>query len=342
MEKVSYLGLQDLWQDFQTSYLETLINLKTIKIYQVRKIDPVQDGYGLAEVLVTDTETLKQQKRYAKIPASQTAEVARIGLLYQAGKQIYIPTDDVKNRIFGDYFHKDGKALIIHAFSYAADVLALAEQFRKIGKIVFVTQKTGGYRTIVSVKSAKQNTFGIMPLIHELIMHYGTKTPLYTDYIERVTSSTDFSVICQLPEHTKDGNPLYVAFHDSIAVRKPVLIDIVTNIHGRFYILDTMKVSHKATGKGVVDDLYQKLSDWTTRTLRLHPSMEMVQKQCLTVMSKTMQAVFLKELDIDGEALESAHDALYAAFKTIQKQHKTAGYDAGKRKAELSLGQILV
>lgn len=344
MERVSYFGLQDLWNDFLNIYKEETVDLKEMQIYQVHKIRHTQQGY-IATVNLTDVRTMQRKEgQKAKIPAGQIDMVEQIGVLYKYGKQVYIPTTDVKNRIFGDYFRVNGKSITVKPFSDADTVLALAKQFVRTGKIIFITKQIGGYRCIVGMKSTKQKSpVNLLYVMQQIRKLYGEDIPIYTDYISSgAKSPMDFQAVCKVPLTTKDGGPLFIAVRDGVSVRSPVLLDFVTNLKGRFYILDSVSYSHKSNGAGMMETIQSTLQRLTEKELGQAVDIDTIKSGCMNGMQKNIKSVFLKELEqYDTREIAGIYDALEATFKSIQKQHKTTGYDMGKRKAERTLGSML-
>lgn len=81
-----------------------------------------------------------------------------------------------------------------------------------------------------------------------------------------------------------------------------------------------------------------------TESVNIEASPEDVEKVCLKYIPQKARTEFTKEIRREGvNAVEAAYDMISSGliFNLKGKVHKTKEYDAGKRKAEIALGQMM-
>lgn len=112
------------------------------------------------------------------------------------------------------------------------------------------------------------------------------------------------------------------------------------------HTLESIEINHRNTKSAecIADTLFQKVSRYLQNPVNTEASPEDVEKVCLKYIPQKARTEFTKEIRREGvNAVEAAYDMISSGliFNLKGKVHKTKEYDAGKRKAEIALGQMM-
>ena len=203
----------------------------------------------------------------------------------------------------------------------------------------YVTYK---YTSLVGIKSANKQTQIYAIDIMDALCKKAEKTKAFSGYIDQQkANNVNFTFTCNI-----DNSSLALKVSDSITGRKSIQIDIISKINGRTYTLESIEINHRNTKSAecIADTLFQKVSRYLQNPANTEASPEDVEKVCLKYIPQKARTEFTKEIRREGvNAVEAAYDMISSGliFNLKGKVHKTKEYDAGKRKAEIALGQMM-
>lgn len=352
MRKFSYQAMQDLINDFYSAFEEKKVDLTDMNICTLEKIDDkIGDKNRTAVICVTNTglQMSNQEIRRITVPKAVSEKLEHIGCFYETDNRRYIPSYDVMGRVLYDYFKintagaGNGDGLMEDE-----DIIGIAEKFRKVGKIYFISQKiVGRYYELIGMRSANNvSTIGISDIISEINSRYGEKAEFFTSYTDRKNVSMDFGLFCRINKsYTKNKCPLYLYICDNVTGRKSISIDVVTIIKKRRYVLDNMDLNHKTVSPvhDIVNDIMEMVHSAETKYVG-SPTYNEIEEACMQHLPKRAQEAFKRYLKKSPNLpMEAAYDVMKTnIFNMNGKNHKTSDYDGGKRNYELALGKTVL
>lgn len=353
MRNFNMNAIKDFWEDYVNSFVDTKVNLRNAKICRIDRMI----GENLI-ILATDVDTgLQYEQKMHVLPAKLTKRLERIGCFYEIDNYRYIPTVDVKGRVINDYCkplksEDDTKStIVLSRFSEDEDVARLARRMKNARNLTFVSRRpfevmdsyvTYKYTSLVGIKSANKQTQIYAIDIMDAFCKKAEKTKAFSGYIDQQkANNVNFTFTCNI-----DNSSLALKVSDSITGRKSIQIDIISKINGRTYTLESIEINHRNTKSAecIADTLFQKVSRYLQNPANTEASPEDVEKVCLKYIPQKARTEFTKEIRKEGvNAVEAAYDMISSGliFNLKGKVHKTKEYDAGKRKAEIALGQMM-
>lgn len=351
MRKFSYQGVLDLINDFSSAFEERKVDLTDMNICTLETIDRIGDKDRTAVVCVTNTglQMSNQVQRRITVPQAVSEKLEHIGCFYETDNRRYIPSYDVMDRVLYDYFKintagaGNGDGLMENE-----NIINIAEKFRKVGKIYFISQHLAGkYYEIVGMRSANNvSTINISDIVCEINARYGDKAEFFTSYTSKKQIGMNFSMFCRINKsRTKNSCPIYLYIADNISGRKSIQVDIITIIKKRKYVLDNMDLNHKTITSisDIVDDIMKMLHDTETKSIK-SISYEEIEESCIQYVPKRAQELFKRYIKKSPNTpIEAAYDVMKTNLFNINcKDHKTSDYDGGKRNYEIALGKTIL
>ena len=342
--KLYFSDLENLFNSWLKAVPARKVSLDKMKIYRINNVEK-KPGKTTAEAVITDVETMGQKKATVVIPAGKADQLKHAGVFYKTENgSRFIPTDEVQGHIFSDFFNMPTKrAENLSSEGIKQADLELAGKFRKVGQMIFIAKNSElGFSELVGAKSAETPS----KRAKSLFIAKRLKGEFwYSCGYQAGQASMEFEFECHNDEwKTADGTPYWLSFSDTATGRRSIRIDLVAGVHGRKYVIDNMEVSHRSSmSSNKIADKVQKMVEKHGETvLNTAVEAQAISDSCLKYVPAKTRKMAWESIWADDVPIDAAYDAMSdELFNPRQKQHRTWGYDGGRRKYELALGQML-
>lgn len=345
MKQFTFEGIKDLWDDWTQAVKTERIDLKDIRICQVKDIRAKNEKEDTATLFVTSTKDMTQKTQMVTVPHSLEKNLKKAGFFIQTKGKAYLPSSAIKSQCLYDYFQVSADEAP-NSFTGADALLSLAAKFRRASRISFVSRRIGhGFRLLVSMKAASADNLGEAML--DIAGEFGDGTRFYSDYTEKKEPGVSFDVYCRIGEKCMaDGTPLYVLLSDNATARKSMQAVIVADMDGRMLKLGHIDVNHRITteGKQLAKKVISLLDSYEGMSLDTGVTSDEVLAKLSPYVPKLSLKSFQEFFTSSGlSPAKAAYDVMETGiFNRMEKQHKTLGYDGGKSAYESALAGLLL
>lgn len=350
--RYSIEGIKNLFEDFTNAIRETEVNLRNAKIVQVKEAIEYDNTYSMIKILGTDVKTLVQEEQTKKVRKDLSDILWRIGCYYEVevDKKVrrFIPTDDVQGRVMYDYFNKITAYNTVNAFSEPENALNLAKSFANTGKIIFIARRPiAGFELLIGIKACcSQKSLRAVDIANHLVTE---NSVFYSDYAEQNNGKGWPNAIFMFEMYTEgwstdEGYHLSLHFSDSATAREAIHVDVLVNVSGQKFVIDTYEVSHRKPqkdGKKIASEILSMLYLHRTDKFNVHVPKEQLINNYINLLPQKVRSEAIKKITVSNNPSAVIANILLEDNSIYNKQYRTGGYDAGKRKVQLALGKLI-